>query len=218
VPAAWLRRLPLGRTEASMTQTPPSRGARSRGWPAEPGGGHPPAAGATPSPRGRRDRVVERERESLRSLPRRCGRCSLLAWRYPDEAVADLDRLATPAGVPKESLVIGDGSSEILKLAADAFTGADRKLVMADPPSRRSASTRGRVPGGQGPLDAYAHDLAHGDCRRGARLHLQPEQPDRRITPAVRIRDPGAVALSRRGDRRGVPPLRGHPGLRARFL
>src|SRR6266481_7600930 len=56
-----------------------------------------------------------------------------LVWRYPDESVQDLVAdLAALHGAPKDWFVVGDGSSEILKLAASAFTDAHRKLVMAE--------------------------------------------------------------------------------------
>src|SRR5438105_5295355 len=47
-----------------------------------------------------------------------------LAWRYPDEH-ADLliDTLAKMNGVSREQILLGDGSGEILKMCASAFTG-----------------------------------------------------------------------------------------------
>lgn len=57
-----------------------------------------------------------------------------LAWRYPDEAgdalVAELAKLH---GVTTDSILLGAGSSQILKVAAAAFTGTGKSLVMADP-------------------------------------------------------------------------------------
>ena len=57
-----------------------------------------------------------------------------LAWRYPDE-YADMlaDELARMNNVPAEQILLGDGSGEILKLSAAAFTGRDKKLVVANP-------------------------------------------------------------------------------------
>jgi len=57
-----------------------------------------------------------------------------LAWRYPDEH-ADLlvDELARINGVPSEQILLGDGSGEILKLAAAAFTNSEKKIVVANP-------------------------------------------------------------------------------------
>jgi len=125
-----------------------------------------------------------------------------LAWRYPDEAVADLGAdLAALHGVPKESLVIGDGSSEILKLAASAFTGADRKLVMADP-TFEAIGKHADVHGAQVvrvPLDAaYAHDLGRMAIAGAGLVYIcNPNNPTGSITPAVKIRELlKAVALS----------------------
>ena len=57
-----------------------------------------------------------------------------LAWRYPDEhqdaLVAELSKLH---GVGGDQILLGDGSGEILKLSAAAFTGPGRGLVVADP-------------------------------------------------------------------------------------
>ena len=47
-----------------------------------------------------------------------------LVWRYPDEhADALLDTLTKLHGVTREQIVLGDGSGEILKVCAEAFTG-----------------------------------------------------------------------------------------------
>ena len=55
-----------------------------------------------------------------------------LAWRYPDEHADTLiDTLAKINGVSREQIVLGDGSGEILKVCASAFTGPiDRKSVV----------------------------------------------------------------------------------------
>jgi len=57
-----------------------------------------------------------------------------LAWRYPDE-YADMlsEELAKLHVVPVEQLLLGDGSGEVLKLCATAFTSKDKKLLMANP-------------------------------------------------------------------------------------
>jgi histidinol-phosphate aminotransferase len=57
-----------------------------------------------------------------------------LAWRYPDE-YADLlsEELARLHNIPVEQILLGDGSGEILKLSSAAFTGRDKKLVIANP-------------------------------------------------------------------------------------
>jgi len=57
-----------------------------------------------------------------------------LAWRYPDEHADYLiEQLATLHGVPADQILLGDGSGEILKLSAAAFTGKDKKMVTANP-------------------------------------------------------------------------------------
>src|SRR5688500_7002036 len=57
-----------------------------------------------------------------------------LVWRYPDEAADDLaGDLAKLHGVESSQVLLGNGSSEILKLCAAAFTGPGRPVVMADP-------------------------------------------------------------------------------------
>jgi len=62
-----------------------------------------------------------------------------LAWRYPDEH-ADLliETLAKTNGVQRDQVLLGDGSGEILKLCAAAFTGPltadnDRSVTLARP-------------------------------------------------------------------------------------
>src|SRR5262245_44992816 len=57
-----------------------------------------------------------------------------LAWRYPDE-YADMlaDELARLHNVPVDQILLGDGSGEILKLSAAAFTGKDKKIIVANP-------------------------------------------------------------------------------------
>src|ERR1700686_413001 len=49
------------------------------------------------------------------------------AWRYPDESQdALIDAIAKSHAVSREQVLLGDGSSEILKLAAVSFTGPSR--------------------------------------------------------------------------------------------
>ena len=58
-----------------------------------------------------------------------------LACRYPDEHNNVLiDKLAKVNSVNHDQILLGDGSSEILKLCAETFTGKERgTLVAADP-------------------------------------------------------------------------------------
>ena len=66
-----------------------------------------------------------------------------LVWRYPDEhADALLDTLMKLHGVTREQIVLGDGSGEILKVCASAFTGPmtnDAKPVQLSKPTRGPA-------------------------------------------------------------------------------
>jgi histidinol-phosphate aminotransferase len=56
------------------------------------------------------------------------------ANRYPDHQYRELvNRIASYNSVAPEQVILGIGSTEILKMAADAFTGPDRPLILADP-------------------------------------------------------------------------------------
>jgi histidinol-phosphate aminotransferase len=57
-----------------------------------------------------------------------------LAWRYPDEHMDALaGALAKLHGVDRGQILLGNGSSEILRLAALAFAAPGRPVVAADP-------------------------------------------------------------------------------------
>src|SRR5436190_12771020 len=66
-----------------------------------------------------------------------------LAWRYPDEHADTLiDTLARINGVRREQIVLGDGSGEILKVCASAFTAPmtnDSKPIELSKPTRGPA-------------------------------------------------------------------------------
>jgi histidinol-phosphate aminotransferase len=87
-----------------------------------------------------------------------------LAWRYPDEHADMLvEELARINGVPVEQILLGDGSGEILKLAAAAFTNNDKKIVVANPTfeaiARHASVARAEVV----KIDLtsnYSHDLS----------------------------------------------------------
>ena len=62
-----------------------------------------------------------------------------LACRYPDEhADALVESLARINGVGRDQILLGDGSGEILKLAADVFTGPLSKRPGRHARGRRS--------------------------------------------------------------------------------
>ena len=118
-----------------------------------------------------------------------------LAWRYPDEhqdaLVAELSRLH---GVGAEQTLLGDGSGEILKLCAAAFTGPGRGLVVADPTfeavahharTNRAEVTRVRL------APDYRHDLGKMlAAAEGAGLVYvcNPNNPTASLTPKGEVR------------------------------
>ncbi|HXQ72727.1 MAG TPA: aminotransferase class I/II-fold pyridoxal phosphate-dependent enzyme [Pyrinomonadaceae bacterium] len=86
-----------------------------------------------------------------------------LAWRYPDEHADVLaEELARMHGVPVEQVLLGDGSGEILKLCAAAFTGRDKKIVIANPTFEAIARHAGVANAEVMKIDLtpdYSHDL-----------------------------------------------------------
>src|SRR5438128_7245517 len=113
-----------------------------------------------------------------------------LACRYPDEHNNVLiEKLAKLNGVNHDQILLGDGSSEILKLCAETFTGKTRgTLVAADPtfePILQQAGLNGaevvKVP-----LTAtFAHDLPKmlAAAKRGLIYVCNPNNPTASITP-----------------------------------
>jgi histidinol-phosphate aminotransferase len=142
-----------------------------------------------------------------------------LAWRYPDEHVERLiDSLAKLNGVKTEQILLGDGSGEILKVCASAFTGPmtnDRKPIELARPTRGPALTfipgRGRMIVADPTFEAilnharlnraevvkvpltktYAHDLAKmaAAAREGLIYICNPNNPTASITPKNELRD-----------------------------
>jgi histidinol-phosphate aminotransferase len=116
-----------------------------------------------------------------------------LAWRYPDEAtealIADLAKLH---GMPAACFLPGDGSSDILKLAASAFTSPQRKLVLADP-SFEAIAVYARARGAEVvavPLDAsFAHDLEKMAVDGAGLAYVcNPNNPTGSVTPKAALR------------------------------
>ena len=113
-----------------------------------------------------------------------------LACRYPDEHNDVLiEKLAKLNNVNPDQILLGDGSSEILKLCAETFTGKTRgTLVAADPtfePILQQAGLNGaevvKVP-----LTAtFAHDLPKmlAAAKRGLIYVCNPNNPTASITP-----------------------------------
>jgi histidinol-phosphate aminotransferase len=114
-------------------------------------------------------------------------------WRYPDEAadglVADL---AKHNGVGTDQVLLGNGSGEILKICAAAFTGPGRPVVMADP-TFEAIGRFTRAAGGEVirvPLTSdHRHDLAKmTEAARFAGLVYicNPNNPTGSVTPDLR--------------------------------
>src|SRR5215217_754250 len=119
-----------------------------------------------------------------------------LAWRYPDE-YADMlaDELARLNGVPPEQVLLGDGSGEILKLCAAAFTGRDKKLIIANPTFEAIARHAGVASAEVVKIDLtsdYSHDLKKMLTSAGGAglvYICNPNNPTASITPRNELSD-----------------------------
>ncbi len=118
-----------------------------------------------------------------------------LAWRYPDEHQDELvAALAKLNNVSPDHIQLGAGSGEILKLAAAAYTGPGKKLVVADPTfeaiGHHASVSRAQIAKVRLAAD-YSHDLrkmldAAGDA--GLVYICNPNNPTASITPKSDIR------------------------------
>src|SRR5207244_6875996 len=84
--------------------------------------------------------------------------------RYPDEANDVLiDKIAKINNVNRDQIVLGDGSSEILKLCAETFTGPTQGKLIAADPTFEAILEYSKACGGEVvkvPLtSSFAHDL-----------------------------------------------------------
>ena len=109
-------------------------------------------------------------------------------FRYPDEAADEMvNTIAKLHGISTDQVILGDGSSEILKLTAAAFCSPSRKLVMADP-TFEAIGAYARAAGAEVvkvPLTStYAHDLAKMAAvqNAGAIYVCNPNNPTASIT------------------------------------
>jgi histidinol-phosphate aminotransferase len=117
-----------------------------------------------------------------------------LANRYPDdENDALIETIARLHGVSADHIILGDGSSEILKLTAAAFSGPAKKVVMADPTfealGHYARAAQGEVV--KVPLtSAYAHDLEKMAAVPGAGVIYicNPNNPTASITRKDAVR------------------------------
>jgi histidinol-phosphate aminotransferase len=124
-----------------------------------------------------------------------------IACRYPDEQADSLvDALAQLDGVSPDQILLGDGSGEILKLCAAAFTGPANgrngrgKLVAADP-TFEAILKHARVAGAEvakvALTSTFSHDLRKmkAAARDGLVYICNPNNPTASITPKKELRD-----------------------------
>jgi histidinol-phosphate aminotransferase len=118
-----------------------------------------------------------------------------LAWRYPDEhAEVLVASLATLNGVPSEQIILGNGSGEILKVAAAAFTTAGKKLVVANPTFEAISAHARTAQAEVVKVDLtkeYAHDLSamlSASDDAGLVYICNPNNPTATITPKSAVR------------------------------
>jgi histidinol-phosphate aminotransferase len=119
-----------------------------------------------------------------------------MCCRYPDEQNDLLiDKLTKLNGVNRDQIVLGDGSSEILKICAETFTGPTRgKLIAADPTfeaileyAKANGAEVVKVP----LTNDFSHDLAKmsAAARQGLIYVCNPNNPTASITPKNRLRE-----------------------------
>jgi histidinol-phosphate aminotransferase len=119
-----------------------------------------------------------------------------LSCRYPDEHNDELlGALAKLTGVNRDQIALGDGSSEILKLCAETFTGPNRgNLVAADPTFEAllNYASAGGAEVVKIPLTpSFSHDLAKmsAAAKTGLIYVCNPNNPTASITPKDELRE-----------------------------
>jgi len=119
-----------------------------------------------------------------------------LACRYPDEHNNVLiDKLAKLNGVNRDEILLGDGSSEILKLCAETLTGKHGSSLVAADPTFEAILEQAKTNGAEVikvPLTStYAHDLPKmlSSAKGGLIYVCNPNNPTASITPKNELRD-----------------------------
>jgi histidinol-phosphate aminotransferase len=117
-----------------------------------------------------------------------------LAWRYPDDHEGLLiDALAKLNRVSSDQILLGNGSGEILKVSAAAFTGVGKKLLVAHP-TFEAILAHAAVAGADvvkiNLTADYAHDLPKMLAEKNAGLIYicNPNNPTASITPKDQMR------------------------------
>ena len=116
-----------------------------------------------------------------------------ITYRYPDEAVDALSAdLAKLHGVPTDQVILGAGSSEILKLIGLAYLGPGKTIAIADPTFEAlphyAASHGAQIV--KVPLDArFAHDTEKLAATNASVIYVcNPNNPTASITPKAAVR------------------------------
>jgi histidinol-phosphate aminotransferase len=119
-----------------------------------------------------------------------------LACRYPDEHNDLLiDAVAKLNGVNHDQILLGDGSSEILQLCADTFTGPGRGNLVAADPTFEAILNNAAINGAEVvkvPLTpTFGHDLAKMTtaANQGLIYVCNPNNPTASITPKSEVRE-----------------------------
>ena len=119
-----------------------------------------------------------------------------IACRYPDEHNNVLiDKLAKLNGVNRDQILLGDGSSEILKLCAETFTGEKSGALVVADPTFEAILEQAKVNGAEVvkvPLTpTFAHDLPKmRSAAKGGLIYVcNPNNPTASITPKNELRD-----------------------------
>lgn len=108
-----------------------------------------------------------------------------------------VERIARLHGVGSESVIVGMGSTELLRMAADAFTGLGKVLITGNPTFEAMGGYARRVGAQVMPIaltSSYAHDLeamlkaAQGAASGGLIYLCNPNNPTGSITPASNIK------------------------------
>jgi len=117
------------------------------------------------------------------------------ANRYPDEEIEKLRAaIAASHGVQPENITLGCGSTELLRMAAEAHLGPAKNLVMASP-AFESIANAARLIGADvryvSLTHEYAHDLgamlARTDAATGILYICNPNNPTGTLTPKLQL-------------------------------
>jgi histidinol-phosphate aminotransferase len=118
-----------------------------------------------------------------------------LAWRYPDEHEQSLViAVARMHGVTNEQILLGNGSGEILKVAAAAFTATDKRLVVGNPTFEAILAHAKTAQADVVKIDLkpdYGHDLPKmlAAAKDAGLIYIcNPNNPTASITPKDQIR------------------------------